>query len=204
MGRDKIRRKIVQIDQELKEIVGPARTALLVWDVQNRLVNNIFNRDIFLSNTKRLVIKAREKGVPVIFSKSMPLPEKFESPARKYMFRNMFKNFKNMAQVPNGQDLTIEALENDIVIPKNTASMFIGTNFEMLLRNAGITTIVFTGIATEMGVESSARDASNRGFFPVIITDAVSSMNEDAHKRSLENLARMMILMETKDIESVW
>ena len=109
-----------------------------------------------------------------------------------------------MAQVPNGQDLTIEALENDIVIPKNTASMFIGTNFEMLLRNAGITTIVFTGIATEMGVESSARDASNRGFFPVIITDAVSSINEEAHRRSLENLAGMMILLETEDLVSMW
>ncbi len=131
--------------------------------MQNRLVNNIFNRDIFLSNTKRLVSKAREKGVPVIFSKSTPLPEKFESPVRKLLWKNLAMK---MAQVPNGQDLTIEPLENDIVIPKNTASMFIGTNFEMLLRNAGITTIVFTGIATEMGVESSARDASNRGFFP--------------------------------------
>jgi nicotinamidase-related amidase len=89
-------------------------------------------------------------------------------------------------------------------MPKNTASMFIGTNFEMILRNAGITTIIFTGIATEMGVESSARDASNMGFFPVIITDAVSSMDQEAHKRSLENLARMMILMETKDIISMW
>ena len=109
-----------------------------------------------------------------------------------------------MPQVPNGLDLTIEPHENDIVIPKNTASMFIGTNFEMILRNAGITTIVFTGIATEMGVESSARDASNRGFFPVIITDAVSSFNQEAHKRSLENLASMMILLETKDLVSIW
>jgi nicotinamidase-related amidase len=34
-----------------------------------------------------------------------------------------------------------------------------------MLRNAGIVTIVFTGIATEFGVESRARDAFNRGFY---------------------------------------
>jgi nicotinamidase-related amidase len=191
----------MEINQELKEIISPDKTALLVWDVQNRLVNNIFNRDIFLSNTKKLVSKAREKQVPVVFSKSTPLPERFESPVKKFLWKKLTMK---MTQVPNALDLAIEPLENDIVIPKNTASMFIGTNFEMILRNAEITTIVFTGIATEMGVESSARDASNRGFFPVIITDAVSSFNQEAHKRSLENLASMMILMETKDLVSVW
>ena len=109
-----------------------------------------------------------------------------------------------MAQAPNGQDLTIPALENDIVIPKNTASMFVGTNFELILRNAGLTTIVFTGIATEFGVESSARDASNRGFFPVIATNAVSSFDQEAHKRSLANMANMMILLSSDEIVKLW
>lgn len=109
-----------------------------------------------------------------------------------------------MKQIPNGLDLTIEPTNDDIVIPKNTASIFIGTNFEQILRNAGITTILFTGIATEFGVESSARDASNRGFFPVIITDAVSSYNQEAHSRSLENLKSMMILLTTEEIVALW
>jgi nicotinamidase-related amidase len=42
-----------------------------------------------------------------------------------------------------------------------------------MLRNAGIITIVFTGIATEIGIESSARDAFNRGFYSVVISDCV-------------------------------
>jgi nicotinamidase-related amidase len=90
------------LDQESKEIVNPLKTALLVWDVQNRLVNNLFNNDIFLENTKKVVAKAREKGIPVIFLKSMPLPEKFESPTRKFLFKNLYKQMNNMAQVPNG------------------------------------------------------------------------------------------------------
>jgi len=120
---------------------------------------------------------------------------------RKIVYRNRLSQMK---QTPNGLDLAIEACDTDIVMPKNTASMFIGTNFELLLHNAGITTIVITGIATEMGVESTARDASNRGFIPVIVTDAVSSMNEDGHKRSLANMERMMILSKTDEIIALW
>ena len=82
--------------------------------------------------------------------------------------------------------------------------MFIGTNFELLLRNAGITTLVITGIATEFGVESTARDAANRGFFPVIISDAVSSYNQEAHFRSLENLKALTILLTTEELDMLW
>jgi nicotinamidase-related amidase len=191
----------MEINQELKEILNPNKTALLIWDVQNMLVNNIFNTEVFLANTKKVVESAREKGVSVFFSKITPLPEKFESPVRKYLWKNRFPKIE---RTPEGYDLTLEPLKDEIVIPKNTASIFIGTNFELLLRNAGITTIVFTGISTEMGVESSARDASNRGFFPVIITDAVSSMNQEAHDRSLENLKRMMILLNSDELISLW
>ena len=74
-----------------------------------------------------------------------------------------------------------------------------GTNFELMIRNAGINTLYFTGIATEMGVESSARHAQNLGFIPVIIQDAVSSMNKESHERSLTNLSRMMPTITTEE-----
>jgi nicotinamidase-related amidase len=78
-------------------------------------------------------------------------------------------------------------MEDEMVITKHTTSIFIGTDFERIIRNAEITTIVFTGIATELGVESSARDALNRDFYPVIVSYAVSSSDKDAHIRSLEH-----------------
>lgn len=190
-------------NQELKEILNSKNTALLIWDVQNRLVRNIFNTEEFLTNSKKVIASAHEKGIPVIFSKSNPLPEKFQSSVMKYLMKNIRANMpQNIA--PDSNELSIEPKKEDIVIPKNTASMFIGTNFEMLLRNSGITTIVFIGIATEFGIESTARDAMNRGFFPVIITDAVSSFNKEGHERSLLNLKNMMILLKSEEIISLW
>ena len=191
----------MEIDNEIKEILNPGKTALLVWDVQNMLVQTIFNPESFMANTKSLISLAKELKVPVIFSKITPLPQKFESATRKYFFK---KRSFSMNQTPDGLELAIEPTGDDIVMPKNTASIFIGTNFEQIMRNAGITTIVITGIATEYGVESSGRDASNRGFFPVIITDAVSSFNQEAHYRSLENLKSMMILLKTEDLVALW
>lgn len=191
----------MEITSELREILNPAKAALLVWDVQNMLVQNIFNTDAFLASANSVIASAKAHGVPVIFSKITPLPEKFESPVRKHFFNSRLASMK---QVPNGFDLTIEPTAPDIVIPKNTASMFVGTNFELLLRNAGITTVVILGIATEIGVESTARDAINRGFFPVIITDAVSSYNKEAHLRSLENMKSMMILLTSEELALVW
>ncbi len=186
---------------ELKEIVSPEKTALLVWDVQKMLVNSIYNTDTFLVNLKKVIESAREKGITIMYSKITLLSGKFESPVRKFLWQN---RPSLLSSSPEGFDLVIEPNKDEIVIPKNTASIFIGTNFELMLRNAGITTILFTGIATEIGVESSARDASNRGFFPVIITDAVSSRNEDAHNRSLENLKNMMILLKSDELISLW
>ena len=189
------------MNTELKEILNPNKTAVLIWDVQNMLVQNIFNTEEFLGNTKKVISLAKEKNVPVIFSKITPLPERFESPVRKYFMKKRLLSFK---PVPNGYDLTIEPTDLDIVIPKNTASMFIGTNFEQLLRNAGITTLVITGIATESGVESTARDAANRGFFPVIIGDAVSTFNQEIHLRSLENLKVLSIFLTAEELNLLW
>ena len=77
----------MEIDNELKEILNPGKSALLVWDVQNMLVHNIFNTDAFLEKTNQVISLAKELNVPVIFSKIVPLPERFESPVRRYFFR---------------------------------------------------------------------------------------------------------------------
>jgi nicotinamidase-related amidase len=191
----------MELNNELKEILNPCKTALLIWDVQNMLVQNIFDTEEFLVHTNKVISLARKNNVPVIFSKITPLQERFESPVRRYFMK---KRLMSLKPVPNAYELTIGPTDTDVVIPKNTASMFIGTNFEMLLRNAGITTLVITGIATEFGVESTARDAANRGFFPVIISDAVSSYNQEGHFRSLENLKALTILLTTEELNMLW
>lgn len=183
---------------EIREIVNPEHTALIVWDVQKMLVNNIFNREEFLKNINALIESARTKGMPIFFTKITPLPKEFESPARKYSSSKM--KF-NLSQLPKEMfDLAIEPKDGEIVINKNTASIFIGTNFELMCRNAGIETLIIAGIATEIGVESTARDAANRGFYVVVDSNASSSSDKEAHERSIQNMKKLFDVLSTEEI----
>ena len=90
------------------------------------------------------------------------------------------------------------------MIDKHTASIFIDTSFEYMLRNAGIISVIFTGIATEYGIESSARDAFNRGLYSVVASDCVSSHDKDGHNRSLENMKNLITIISSKEVENIW
>jgi nicotinamidase-related amidase len=70
--------------------------------------------------------------------------------------------------------------------------------------DAGIVSIVFTGIATEFGIESSARDAFNRGLYSVVVSDCVSSHDKVGHDRSLENMKNLMTIISSKEVEDMW
>jgi nicotinamidase-related amidase len=183
---------------EIKEIINPEHTALIVWDVQKMLVNNVYNKDEFLKNINKLIESARNKGMQIFFTKITPLPKEFESPARKYSSSKM--KF-NISQLPKEMfDLAIEPKASEIIINKNTASIFIGTNFELMCRNAGIETLIIAGIATEIGVESTARDAANRGFYVIVDSDASSSNDREAHERSIQNMKKLFDVLSTEDI----
>ena len=189
-----------KIYENLEEIAAPDHSALVVWDVQNMLVGRIFNKDEFMESVNALINAARKSDVPVFFTKITPLPERFESKSRIAAS----KRWGSLGNDPKMFELAVEPAQNEIVLHKNTASIFVGTNFELMARNAGIETLVFTGIATEIGIESSARDALNRGFYSVVAKDAVSSADKDAHDRSLVNMGKLLVVAESKDIAKAW
>ena len=171
----------------IQEIVDPAHTALVVWDVQKMLVDFIFNKEEFMNNINLLIESARSVKIPIFYTSIEMLPTKYESSSRLYTYNKMFARMQR--SMPEKMDMSpaVDRKECEMVITKHTANIFIGTDFERMVRNAGITTLVFTGILTEIGVESSARDALNRDFYSVIVSDAVSlSIDKDAHTRSLQ------------------
>lgn len=198
----------VEIYENLKEIVDPKHTCLVVWDVQNALVERIFNTDEFVRNLKNLIEKLRGK-MPVFYTKITPLKSGFQS---SWSYYTSMKNFGISAEEaakmphfmskPGARDIykEISPKPEDIVIEKSTANIFIGTDFEQMLRNRGITTIIFTGISTEIGIESSARDSSNRGFYTIVLSDCVSSSNREIHEFALKELDKMLIVKSSSEI----
>jgi nicotinamidase-related amidase len=170
-------------------------------------VNRIFNKEEFLANTKKLVEGLR-KSMPVVYTLITPPPREFQSSwyiynvMRRYNVKDPDKLPTFMAPGSPEREIpdAVKPEKGDILLDKATASIFVGTNFENMMRSRGIKTLIFTGIATEMGVESSARDASNRGFYPVVASDCVSSMDREGHERSLKNMERLAIVKRSADI----
>jgi nicotinamidase-related amidase len=156
-----------------------------------------------MNNLVSTVELARKSNVPIFFTRIQMLPIQFESPSRLYTYSKIGLNRIGQLSAED-MALAIKPAQNELVIDKHTASIFIDTGFERMIRNAGIVTIVFTGIATEFGIESSARDALSRGFYSVVVSDIVSSPDKEAHSRSLENMAKMMTVINSKDIENIW
>src|SRR5476649_479225 len=80
----------------------------------------------------------------------------------------------------------IAALSCALEITKRQWSAFHGTELDLQLRRRGITTVVLGGIATNFGVESTARDAWQHNYAVVIAEDAMSSMDAELHRLAVE------------------
>ena len=102
---------------------------------------------------------------------------------------------------PEASELVPEAgfREGDVLITKRQWGAFYGTNLEQQLRRRGVRTIIMAGIATNMGVESTARAAHDQGYELVFAEDAMSSMSVELHQFSTQNIFPMMGRVRTSD-----
>jgi len=76
----------------------------------------------------------------------------------------------------------------DIAITKRQWGAFYGTQLDLQLRRRGIKTIAIAGIATNFGVESTARDAFERGYALVFVEDAMAGLTEGAHAFAISTI----------------
>lgn len=76
----------------------------------------------------------------------------------------------------------------DILVTKHTWGAFHGTALDMMLRRQGVTQIVLTGVATSIGVESTARSAFEHGYNVALVTDAMTDLVAEAHQNSIERI----------------
>jgi nicotinamidase-related amidase len=82
-------------------------------------------------------------------------------------------------------------LPHELVIDKNTSSPFNSTGIDQLLHNMGLETLVVTGVATDMCVENTSRDAADRGYNVIVVQDATATFFPAHHRAALSALARV-------------
>jgi len=104
---------------------------------------------------------------------------------------------------PGYSDLApeIAALPATVRITKRHWSAFYGTELDVQLRRRGITTLIIAGVATNFGVESTARDGWQHNYAVVIAEDACTSVSQEHHRFSIEKvLPRLARIRSTAEI----
>ncbi|PKV88866.1 isochorismatase family protein [Streptomyces sp. TLI_146] len=148
--------------------LDPARTALVLVDLMDRITALPLaprSGDEVVATAKELAARARAAGATVVLVR-------VERP--------------HVEVQPPGSDLVAGlAAEGDLTVVKRTIGGFHGTGLHELLSERGVTTLVFGGIATNLGVESTARAAADLGYELVFAEDAMAALTVDEHRAAV-------------------
>ena len=87
----------------------------------------------------------------------------------------------------------------DLQITKRHWGAFAGTELEQVLRQRGVDTVVLGGIATNFGVESTARQGTGLGFAFVIVEDACTTLDAESHRFAFEKIFPRLARVRTTD-----
>lgn len=173
--------------------IDPGTTALVVVDLQNGIVamdTKPHPSGAIVDNSVRIAQALRRAGGTVILVRATISADGGDTLAppcdqpRPPM----------PASIPADYFDLVSALApetGDLVVTKRQWGAFYGTDLELQLRRRGLKTLILTGIATNFGVESTARFAFELGFEQIFVSDAMSAASEAAHDASLAVFARM-------------
>jgi nicotinamidase-related amidase len=165
-------------------------TALLVIDLQHGIVGlqtQPYPAQSIVEKAAGLVRVFRQMNGKVIFVR-VDLANTRDLPV------DVSHGDPNNPPPPSASELVLESggEKDDLVITKRHWSAFGGTDLERVLRESDIETVVIVGIATNFGVESTARAAASLGFAVVLPEDATTSLNADAHNFSYRYIFPML------------
>jgi len=186
----------LSIPQTLEEVCHPQRVALLVYDMQVGILSQIKNADEVTRQVLKVLTAARNAGVRVFFSRHLSLPKELMGMSQ-FRMAMAWQRTDSPDQVnpwflrdsPGFQIVPeLSPLPSEGVFDKLTMSAFEGTWLDFALRDCGINAFIVVGMATEIGIEPTARHGADLGYIPVLVTDACGAGNEEAAKRSIESL----------------
>jgi nicotinamidase-related amidase len=106
--------------------------------------------------------------------------------------RRLFNEFQNFVGSREHEILDeLKPLPGEHVLRKTTIGAFASTNIDSLLRALGCEQLYLTGVSTNMCVETTAREAADRGYGVTLVDDACGTTHEDLHQVTMRNFQRL-------------
>jgi nicotinamidase-related amidase len=169
-------------------LLDKSKTALVVIDLQKGIMGRQtvpYASEIVLRNAAALAAVFRQNGMPVFLVRVTPSPD----------WKDALRPIADAAMPaqtppPDWAEIVPEMgpKQGDFVITKRQWGAFYGTDLDLQLRRRGMAAIVLCGIATEFGVESTARDAYERGYEQIFARDAMAGLHVESHANAVERI----------------
>ncbi|MFI1972091.1 isochorismatase family protein [Streptomyces cinnamoneus] len=162
-------------------------SALVLIDLQQGILNlpTITPTSQILANGARLARAFRAKNLPVVLVKVAWAPDGGDLPPGRTA-----QPARTTAPPPAFSELPTEldVSDSDIILTKRHWGAFTGTELDLQLRRRNITQIVLAGIATSIGVESTARAAWEHSYHLTFAEDATTDTDADAHTHTFTKI----------------
>lgn len=203
----------------MSAVPGPNDTVLVVVDYQNdfchedgaieRLGQSTATAREILPALKELIEAARTANVPRVFVR-VAHSEWTDTPAWKQ--RGGAGSILDTSKLPIAREGTwgsklyeLEPQEDELVITKHRYSAFAHTPLKLVLQARGASTVTLAGVQTNVCVHSSARDAVQEGFSPVVVEDCVAAGTDLEHDVALADVrARIGTVVSLADVRAKW
>ena len=142
-------------------------------------------KEVVIPNMQRLQRACRQKNIEVVYTV-------IESLTRDGRDRSLDYKITGF-NVPKGSwDARvleeIQPLDDEIIFPKTSSSVFISTNIHYILGNLGIDFLIVSGLLTDQCISSAVRDACDLGYLVTLITDACTTFTQQRHETSLSHI----------------
>jgi ureidoacrylate peracid hydrolase len=193
------------------------RVALIVVDMQNAFTFQegvLGQRGLDMSRfadavpgCRALMDAAHATGALVVLTRYVHLPDNADGQPGRGLDRYLPPRPDHLAH--GTWDIEIDdrlaPSDGDIVIDKSRPSSFYGTRLEPLLTARKIRSVVICGVTTNICVETTAREASQRGYDTYVVEDAVAEFEQSRHDHALYTVAFAFGTVATvADVQRSW
>lgn len=193
------------------------RSALLVVDMQNGFCDeqgsfaglgfDVAPLKAAVPGCRALVEGARAAGVPVVFTRFVYQPGYVDAGVVSNELLPAIKDHKCLTAGSWDADIVDELAPRptEVVIDKSRYSSFYGTRLEPVLTSRDVRSLVICGVTTNMCVETTARDASQRDYRTFVVEDATGEFDPDRHHHALKAIAfGFGWVVPTSDVLAAW
>lgn len=191
--------------------IDPQRTALLglhwMKDIihPGGAVGAMFSAAVaesgIVANAQRLWVAARAAGLTIGHTRIAFRPGYTDMVASAPLYEAVRATGGCLLGTPGAEVIDeLKPVDGDLDVPHNRVCGFVGSSLDLMLRARRVETLLLTGVATNITVESTARYASDLGYRVVVVSDCTVSNTPEAHQASLATLS---LIAEVADSSTV-